>query len=188
MVFTKYRAKPKEGVFSRARALFNITEGFIVLIILGTFLLLMPSSRTGEMSLIDALFVSVSASTVTGLSPIDLSSTLSHSGFVVILVLIQLGGLGIIFYFTLFQSVLSRKGEESYIGYDKDHLEDWYRHPKYMLFTVLFCLAIELLAASLLYLYWDYDFFTSFFHAASALNNAGAGCSRARTRPILRRA
>src|SRR5690606_36375079 len=69
---------------------------FIVLILLGTFLLILPNSTTdGRLNLVDAVFTATSAVCVTGLTLFDVSSKFSTFGQSVILVLIQLGGLGI---------------------------------------------------------------------------------------------
>lgn len=69
---------------------------YLVLITVGALVLTLPISATGSpLSFIDAFFTSTSAVSVTGLSVLDVSSTLSDFGKVVLLVLIQLGGLGI---------------------------------------------------------------------------------------------
>ena len=70
--------------------------GFLGIIIVGTILLILPiSSKSGEMtSFIDAMFVTVSASCVTGLIPVDTNAHWSLFGQIVILLLIQTGGVG----------------------------------------------------------------------------------------------
>lgn len=69
---------------------------FLFLILLGTILLLMPKSTVGmRLSVLDALFMSTSAVCVTGLSVTDISTNFTTFGQNVILILIQLGGLGI---------------------------------------------------------------------------------------------
>ena len=67
------------------------------MILLGTLLLMLPISTTNNLGLrwIDALFVSTSASCVTGLTVTDLHNDLTFFGTVVMLMLIQVGGLGI---------------------------------------------------------------------------------------------
>lgn len=71
--------------------------GFISCILIGTCLLLLPvsSSGTRELGIVDMLFMATSATCVTGLSVIDVAKDLSFFGQLVILVMIQLGGLGI---------------------------------------------------------------------------------------------
>lgn len=69
--------------------------GFAVMILIGTFILMMPAcSRHDALDFMDALFTATSAVCVTGLSVFDPGSTLSQFGQIVLLVLIQLGGLG----------------------------------------------------------------------------------------------
>lgn len=74
----------------------RVLLSFAVLIAAGAFLLALPVSSPAGMRLpvVDALFISTSAVCVTGLSPIDVSMQLSATGQVVLLLLIQIGGLG----------------------------------------------------------------------------------------------
>lgn len=74
-----------------------ITGSFLILIALGSFLLVLPVSSSGEKcSLIDAVFTAGSAVCVTGLVVHNTSTFWSGFGKSVILVLIQIGGLGVI--------------------------------------------------------------------------------------------
>ena len=78
---------------------------FATIIMVGAILLLMPNSTKGDISLIDALFVSTSAVCVTGLVPFEISEVFTTMGQWIILVLIQIGGLGLMTltsFFTLF--------------------------------------------------------------------------------------
>lgn len=77
---------------------------FTGIIFIGTFLLMLPVStpQGGGLSFIDALFISTSATCVTGLSTLDMSTSLSLFGQIVILVLMQIGGLSIM---TLYASL-----------------------------------------------------------------------------------
>ncbi|MGJ9411296.1 TrkH family potassium uptake protein [Aeromicrobium sp. CF4.19] len=71
---------------------------FLVLILIGTLLLLLPFVHSGDGSatFVDALFTSASAVTVTGLATVDTSSYWTPAGQGVILALVQIGGLGIV--------------------------------------------------------------------------------------------
>ena len=77
---------------------------FLSVILLGTFLLLLPvSQKEGvNMSFIDGLFMATSATCVTGLSTFSLNQSFSFFGQVVVLILIQIGGLSIM---TLYSSM-----------------------------------------------------------------------------------
>jgi trk system potassium uptake protein TrkH len=68
---------------------------------LGTLLLKLPASTKDGISWVDAAFVSVSASSVTGLSTVSFPTTFTRFGETVIVLLIQLGGLGIMTFTTL---------------------------------------------------------------------------------------
>jgi len=83
---------------------------FILLILIGTGLLMMPAMSTapGGVNFLDALFTSTSASCVTGLSVISAASDFSIKGQIVILFLIQLGGIGIVSFATFFATFLSQ--------------------------------------------------------------------------------
>jgi trk system potassium uptake protein len=72
-----------------------IVFGFLALMVLGTVLLKLPVSTERGISWVDAMFVSVSAGSVTGLSTVDFPTTFTTFGAVVVMVLVQLGGLGI---------------------------------------------------------------------------------------------
>ena len=88
-----------------------IALGFIGVIFLGAFLLTLPvSSRTGEWTpFLDALFTSVSSCCVTGLVVVDTYTHWSIFGQLVILVLIQIGGIGFMTMITMFSIFLGRK-------------------------------------------------------------------------------
>ena len=68
---------------------------FFALCILGAFLLFLPFSHNGEFKFIDSIFMATSAVCVTGLSVIDITKTLSGAGQFILLMLVQVGGLGI---------------------------------------------------------------------------------------------
>lgn len=69
---------------------------FLLLILIGTALLLLPKSTyDSELSFIDALFLATSAVCITGLSVVDIGSEFTGFGQTVLLVLVQIGGLGI---------------------------------------------------------------------------------------------
>lgn len=88
-----------------------IMLGFLLAIIVGTILLQLPiSTASGKMpSFKDALFTSVSSVCVTGLSVVDTFSYWSTFGQVVILILLQLGGLGIVSFTTGVMLIIGSK-------------------------------------------------------------------------------
>lgn len=89
----------------------TILLGFVLLILAGAFLLMLPiSTRTGEWTrFLDALFTSTSASCVTGLVLYDTWSHWSWFGQIVILVLIQIGGMGVVTMATVLSKIIGKK-------------------------------------------------------------------------------
>ena len=75
---------------------------FTILIMIGTGLLLLPNSTTQGISFINALFTSTSAVCVTGLIVVDTATAFTPVGKIIIIMLIQLGGLGVMTFTTFF--------------------------------------------------------------------------------------
>jgi len=157
---------------------------FIILILGGTVLLMLPAmtTQTGSMSFLDAFFTAVSASCVTGLIVVDTATFFTTRGQLVILLLIQIGGLGILSFATFFASYLSTG-----IGYrqkmmvpdylDNETLASSRKLLRQIVFITLF---IEFGTFVLLFFTWNVPFdsldqklFFSAFHAVSAFCNAG---------------
>jgi trk system potassium uptake protein TrkH len=78
-----------------------IALGFAVFMVLGTLLLKLPASTYEGISWVDAFFVSVSAVSVTGLSSVPFPGTFTTFGIVVVMLLVQVGGLGVMTFATL---------------------------------------------------------------------------------------
>lgn len=104
----RIRDKVKKKPDHAARVL---TVFFLTVILLGTGLLALPaSSRSGEScGFLTALFTATSATCVTGLSLVDTYTQWSFSGQVILLVLIQIGGLGYMTFVSLFFFALRRR-------------------------------------------------------------------------------
>ena len=84
--------------------------GFAGLISVGTFLLMLPqSSKDRDLSLVNALFTSTSATCVTGLTVVDTGQALTLFGQLVVLILLQVGGLGIMTISTFFLLIAGRR-------------------------------------------------------------------------------
>ena len=89
----------------------SILATFISIIFAGTILLMLPaSSASGEWSdFMTAFFTATSATCVTGMSVADMLSHWTRFGHIVILLLIQVGGIGFIIFATVFASLLNRR-------------------------------------------------------------------------------
>jgi len=79
-----------------------LAASFLVFIVIGSLVLMLPKCTLSGISYIDSLFVSASAVCITGLTSVDISSTFTPMGILVLAVLIQLGSLGIITFTSFF--------------------------------------------------------------------------------------
>ena len=154
---------------------------FVILIGIGTFLLMLPFSHNGELTIIDALFTATSAVCVTGLIVKDTLVDFTSFGHIVILSLIQIGGLGYMTAVT-FLAIMRRKK----LGYrDRLILKESLNYPgmsgifRFLKIVFASIIIIELTGALILTLrFWvDMPFaqasWFGFFHSVSAFNNAG---------------
>ena len=66
---------------------------YLVLALVGSLLLFLPFSTNGKVSYLNMLFTSVSAVTITGLDPIGITESLTVFGKIIMMLLIQIGGL-----------------------------------------------------------------------------------------------
>ncbi|MEC9484496.1 MAG: TrkH family potassium uptake protein [Candidatus Izemoplasma sp.] len=157
--------------------------GFAGLILIGSVFLALPiASKSGEsVGFVNALFTSASAVAVTGLVVVDTLTHWTTFGHVVILVLIQVGGLGIITMGTLFALVLGRKinFRERVImqeAMNKISVSGVVRLAKYVLIlTFLFeGIGALILATRFIPIYgFGKGLWLSVFHSISAFCNAG---------------
>ena len=158
---------------------------FLILITIGTFLLSLPISvKEGvNNSVLTALFTTTSAVAVTGLSVVDVSKFYSYFGTTVIMVLIQLGGLGVMTFSSIIMLVIGKRisYEERKVlqeGLNRDSLEGIVKFVKKVVYIAL---GIEGIGATLLFFDFikRYSFpkalYFSIFHSVSAFCNAGFG-------------
>lgn len=102
--------RPNKGWLAGGSATQTICISFLLVIAVGTLLLTLPiSSRTGRLGVIDAMFTATSATCVTGLIVRDTWSQFSLFGQVVILMLIQVGGLGLVTLTSFFALAARRR-------------------------------------------------------------------------------
>ncbi len=159
-----------------------LAGSFLTLILLGTVILLLPwSSKSGHVHFLDALFTATSATCVTGLTVLDTGTDWTLLGKLVILGLIQLGGLGIMTFSTFFAYVFSRKLsirnrvliERSIAGGPMPQLG------KLLLMIIGGTIFIEAIGAIILTIRFSSDYslqksiFLGIFHSISAFCNAG---------------
>ena len=108
---TKKRTRrPNKGWLAGSSATQTICSSFLPVIAVGTLLLTLPiSSRTGRLGVIDAMFTATSATCVRGLVVRDTWSQFSLFGQVIILMLIQVGGLGLVTLTSFFALAARRR-------------------------------------------------------------------------------
>ena len=108
---TKKRTRrPNKGWLAGSSATQTICISFLLVIAVGTLLLTLPiSSRTGRLGVIDAMFTATSATCVTGLVVRDTWSQFSLFGQIIILMLIQVGGLGLVTLTSFFALAARRR-------------------------------------------------------------------------------
>ncbi|MBW4080992.1 Trk family potassium uptake protein [Paenibacillus sp. S150] len=157
--------------------------GFAAVILAGTLLLMLPvSSRTGEpLEFIDALFTATSATCVTGLAVVDTGTYFTLFGQIVIMVLIQIGGLGFMTMATLFALVLKRRISlrDRLILQEAMNQSSMEGIVRLIRKVLIYSLVIEAAAAAVLALRWAFDMpagralYFGIFHAVSMFNNAG---------------
>ncbi|MFA0961359.1 TrkH family potassium uptake protein [Roseivirga sp. BDSF3-8] len=159
---------------------------FLLLIAVGTGLLMLPAMtvREGSMPFLEALFTSVSASCVTGLIVVDTATYFTFKGQLIIMILIQLGGLGIVSFATFFATFL-RQGvgiKQQLLIQDFLSSESLFSARGLLKQIILITLVIEAGTFFFIYHTWNADgyfdstsdkLFFSLFHAISAFCNAG---------------
>ncbi|MCL2140829.1 MAG: potassium uptake protein, TrkH family [Dehalococcoidia bacterium] len=159
--------------------------GFLAVITVGTILLSLPfaSSDSNSVPLLVALFTSVSATCVTGLTLTDTAQTWSVFGQIVILCLVQIGGLGFMSITTIFFFVVNKKMGLSFrlLIVQSLSLKDMQGVIQLVRHILIGALLFEGLGAVILWIrflpvhgMWD-GLKLGIFHAVSAFCNAGFG-------------
>ncbi|MCD8785643.1 TrkH family potassium uptake protein [Staphylococcus gallinarum] len=154
---------------------------FLTTTVIGSLLLYLPVTGKKPISLIDAFFVASSAFTVTGLSTVDVPKQFNALGETIIMLLIQIGGIGIV-TLSIFVLILSRKkityNERSLlmITWNSDKNASLL---KLTIQMIAFAFGVEFLGFLMLNLVFIPDYglargsFISLFTSVSAFNNAG---------------
>ena len=155
--------------------------GYIVFITLGTFLLLLPLSHRGNLSFTDAFFTSTSAVCVTGLIVKDTANFFTPFGKLVILFLLQIGGIGYMTVATLLLFIIRGKMSLKFrITAVQSFPELTFSSMKSFFTTIiLITVILELVGTLFLFIGFhrfypsDKALFYSLFNSVSAFCNAG---------------
>lgn len=172
-----------KAVGKRTNPSLLLSCSFLVVIIIGSMLLMLPNSTYGGISYADAFFVSTSAVCITGLTPIDVYATFTPMGIVVLAILIQIGGLGVMTFTSFFALFFS--GNASI--YSQLLLKDmiYSRSMSALVPTLLYILGFTIVVEAVgavfimisihgtLGMSWNQEIAFSMFHSLSAFCNAG---------------
>ncbi|MCD8267257.1 MAG: potassium transporter [Parabacteroides sp.] len=157
---------------------------FIIVILVGAGLLMLPNATTRPIHFVDALFTATTSVCVTGLTTVDVATTFTHIGQIIIMILIQIGGIGVMTFTSFF--ALSFMGHSSFTSkmvlkdmLNEERISGLFRVLLNILFVTFF---IEGVGAY--FIYMDIrgtlpgstlhdDLFFAVFHAISAFCNAG---------------
>ncbi|AKD03534.1 potassium transporter TrkG [Pontibacter korlensis] len=159
---------------------------FVFLILLGTGLFMLPKMTNSPdgIRFLDALFMATSASCVTGLAVVDPGTYFTLAGQVVLLLLIQMGGLGILTFATFFASLMRQGiGVKQHVAmHELLESESLFSTKGLMRKLILLTLTIEGIGAVMIFMSWGQEaqftnlgskIFFSVFHSISAFCNAG---------------
>ena len=179
---TEFANKLSKYLFRRPAQLLGLS--FIIVICIGAIILSFPYSSTGEnpIKVIDAVFTSVSATCVTGLIVLDTPHDFTIFGQSIILILIQIGGIGIMTISTFAAIIIGRN-----VGLGQEYSltrmtgeASVNRVYKLIKFICLFTFTIEIIGAASLFLQFSSlniplktNIWKSIFHSISAFCNAG---------------
>lgn len=160
-----------------------LAGSFLVFIAVGTLLLMMPRCTVNGISWVDSLFVATSAVCITGLSSVDFASTFTAQGMLIVIILVQIGGLGVMTLTSFF--ALFFMGNTSL--YNQLVVRDMVSSNSLnslfstLLYILAFTLIIEI--GGMLIIWWsihgtlgmrlEQEFAFSVFHSISGFCNAG---------------
>jgi len=159
-----------------------LVGSFLLLIIIGSILLSFPCAvKSGDSNYLTALFTATSAVCVTGLVVQDTGTYWSSFGQVIIMLLIQIGGLGIMSFTTFYALLFGKKirlrqrlvMQQALNNSSVGGIVNLFRHLLIFTFTAEFIFAIVLTLNWGSKLGLKKAIWFGFFHAISAFNNAG---------------
>ncbi|MCO8114818.1 TrkH family potassium uptake protein [Acinetobacter lwoffii] len=155
--------------------------GFLGLILIGSLLLMLPIAHHGEISWLDAIFTATSAVTITGLSVVNVGDAYTVFGQIVIMFLLQCGGLGFMTFAILaVMSLAPKMGLKQQVMAQESIGQTSLKKVSFTIKAVfLYSLFFEAIGTLILTVSWlkEYQFSDALFYAAfysvSAFNNGG---------------
>ncbi len=171
----------------------NLLYGFLSYTLIGCFLLCLPYFQNRPVSFLDNLFTATSAISTTGLASVSLVDSYTWFGQLIVLILIQIGGVG---YMT-FTSFLLLSNKSKLTHWHQRVLNAEFSLPKgfvigdFLKSVILFTLFIEVIGALAYYIAFtqagvDHNFaiWSSIFHSVSAFCTAGFGLYNTNLEPF----
>ena len=171
-----------ETKIRQGRTVHVLALSFLMVIVLGTFALMLPISTYGDIHAVDAAFISVSAVCVTGLATVDVTACFTTFGQSIIIILIQIGGLGIMTFAACAVWLLREKlsvNDKMLLEYSFIQGEDAYTLKRFVFFIVKYTFVTELIGTVCYFFAFNgiknisARLFFSAFHSISAFCNAG---------------
>lgn len=169
---------------SRIKPSFLFLLSFVIVILVGAGLLMLPNATTRPIHFVDALFTATTSVCVTGLTTVNVATTFTPVGYTIIMILIQIGGIGVMTFTSFF--ALSFMGHSSFSSQlvvkdmlNEERIGGLFRVLLNILFVTFF---IESIGAYLIYMdikgtlpgtTTQDNIFFAVFHAVSAFCNAG---------------
>lgn len=167
----------------RTNPSFMLASSFLLFIVVGSFLLMMPKCTYVPLSYVDSLFVSTSAVCITGLTSVDVASTFTPLGLLILALLIQIGGLGVMTFTSFFALFFSGNTSvySQLLVKDMIYTKSINALLPTLLYIFLFTISVEAIGAVFIWLsihdVLDIGFkeqvVFSAFHSVSAFCNAG---------------
>lgn len=158
-----------------------IALGFLALILVGSILLILPVSHHGDVTWFQAVFTATSAVTITGLSVVNVGEAYTVFGKIVIMILLQCGGLGFMTFAILAAMSLAPKMglRQQVMAQESIGQTSLKKISTTIKGVFLYSLFFEAIGTVILTIAWlqDYNFAQAFFYASfysiSAFNNGG---------------
>ena len=160
-----------------------LSGSFVVFILAGTFVLMLPKCHNGNLEFADALFVASSAVSMTGLTTVDISTAFTPMGWWVLGILMQIGALGVLTFTSFFSLFFTGRPSiyNQLLMRDFIYSKSMSALVPMLLYILAFTLCVEAIGAVGIYFTMPARLFDSVaerigcsaFHAIAAFTNSG---------------
>lgn len=157
-----------------------VVLGYLSYILIGTAFLCLPMTNTKPTSLLDNLFTATSAVSTTGLTTVTVCDSYNFLGQFIIMILIQLGGIGYMTFssFIILSTKRSLSDSSTHVMQTVFSIPKNFRIEKFIISVINFTVIIELIGAiGLYFIFWqkgvERPLWSAIFHSVSAFCTAG---------------